>query len=165
MPKLIPQEVQMKAMDLYLEGNLSAANIARKVSTDFNVSVKPPTIYAWAKRFNWNDKRDEARTDAMDVVQESEKNRFTRIQEEQLLNYESMRHKATHELDGLVFDRAIDAVRAADLSIQGERKIMEWMMNLTFVQEVLTIILEEVSDQGTIDRIATRFRRLVSEEN
>ena len=38
-------------------------------------------------------------------------------------------------------------------------------MNLTFVQEVLTIILEEVSDQGTIDRIATRFRRLVSEEN
>jgi len=165
MPKLIPQEVQMKAMDLYLEGNLSAANIARKVSTDFNVSVKPPTIYAWAKRFNWNDKRDEARTDAMDVVQESEKNRFTRIQEEQLLNYESMRHKATHELDGLVFDRAIDAVRAADLSIQGERKIMEGMMNLTFVQEVLTIILEEVSDQGTIDRIATRFRRLVSEEN
>ena len=165
MPKLIPQEVQMKAMDLYLEGNLSAANIARKVSTDFNVSVKPPTIYAWAKRFNWNDKRDEARTDAMDVVQESEKNRFTRIQEEQLLNYESMRHKATHELAGLVFDRAIDAVRAADLSIQGERKIMEGMMNLTFVQEVLTIILEEVSDQGTIDRIATRFRRLVSEEN
>ena len=165
MPKLIPQEVQMKAMDLYLEGNLSAANIARKVSTDFNVSVKPPTIYAWAKRFNWNDKRDEARTAAMDVVQESEKNRFTRIQEEQLLNYESMRHKATHELDGLVFDRAIDAVRAADLSIQGERKIMEGMMNLTFVQEVLTIILEEVSDQGTIDRIATRFRRLVSEEN
>ena len=165
MPKLIPQEVQMKAMDLYLEGNLSAANIARKVSTDFNVSVKPPTIYAWAKRFNWNDKRDEARTDAMDVVQESEKNRFTRIQEEQLLNYESMRHKATHELDGLVFDRAIDAVRAADLSIQGERKIMEGMMHLTFVQEVLTIILEEVSDQGTIDRIATRFRLLVSDEN
>ena len=39
MPKLIPQEVQMKAMNLYLEGNLSAAKIAEKVSTDFNVSV------------------------------------------------------------------------------------------------------------------------------
>ena len=164
MPKLIPQEVQMKAMNLYLEGNLSAAKIAEKVSTDFNVSVKPPTIYAWAKRFSWNDKKGEARADAMAVVQETEKNRFTRVQDEQLQNYESMRHKATHELDGLVFDRAIDAVRAADLSIQGERKIMEGMMNLNFIQDVLAIILEEVTDQPTIDRIANRFRRLVSEE-
>ena len=100
----------------------------------------------------------------MAVVQETEKNRFTRVQDEQLQNYESMRHKATHELDGLVFDRAIDAVRAADLSIQGERKIMEGMMNLTFIQDVLSIILEEVTDQPTIDRIANRFRRLVSED-
>lgn len=165
MPKLIPQEVQLKAMDLYLEGNLSAADIADQISTEFSVSVKTPTIYAWAKRFKWNDRKDEAHTDAMATVQETERNRFTRIQQEQLENYELMRHKATHELDGLVFDRAIDAVRAADLSIQGERKIMEGMMNLTFVQEVLTIILEEVSDQRIIDRIATRFRSLVSHDD
>ena len=74
-----------------------------------------------------------------------------------------MRHKATHELGGLQFDRAIDAVRAADLSIQGERQIMQGMMNLTFVQEVLAIILDEVSDQAIIDRIASRFRGLKSD--
>ena len=41
---------------------------------------------------------------------------------------------------------------------------MQGMMNLTFVQEVLSIILEEVGEQSSIDRIATRLRGLISED-
>lgn len=164
MPKLIPEEVRLKAMDLYLQGNLPAIEIAKQVSDEFDVGVQPSTVYAWAKRFAWDDQKNQARTEAMEQVKESERTRFMRVQQEQLQNYEEMRHKATHELDGLQFDRAIDAVRAADLSIQGERQIMQGMMNLTFVQEVLSIILEEVGEQTTIDRIATRLRGLISED-
>ena len=164
MPKLIQTEVRLKAMDLYMQGNLAASAISKQVSEEFDIAVKPSTIYAWAKRFDWGAQKNLAHTEAMEEVQESERTRFMRVQQEQLQNYEEMRHKATHELDGLQFDRAIDAVRAADLSIQGERQIMQGMMNLTFVQEVLSIILEEVGEQSTIDRIATRLRGLISED-
>ena len=164
MPKLIPTEVRLKAMDLYMQGNLAASAISKQVSEEFDIAVKPSSIYAWAKRFDWGDQKNLAHTEAMEEVQESERTRFMRVQQEQLQNYEEMRHKATHELDGLQFDRAIDAVRAADLSIQGERQIMQGMMNLTFVQEVLSIILEEVGEQSSIDRIATRLRGLISED-
>ena len=154
-----------RQLELYLPGDKTADDIVYYLNKEFKTSIKPVTIYSWAKQNNWKALRTQAREVAIEQVQETEGQRFARLQKEHLDTYESMRHKSKHELDSLVFDRAVEAARIADLSIQGERKIMEGMMNLTFVQEVLTIILEEVSDQGTIDRIATRFRRLVSEEN
>ena len=76
-----------------------------------------------------------------------------------------MRHKAGHELDGLVFDRAADAAKILDLSIQGERKVMEGMINLQFIQDVLSVILEEVEDKELIDRIAMKLRTLAQQDN
>ena len=75
-----------------------------------------------------------------------------------------MRHKSKHELDSLVFDRAVEAARIADLSIQGERKVMEGLLSMQFVQDVLNIILDEVTDPQVIDRVAIRLRSLVTEE-
>ena len=62
------------------------------------------------------------------------------------------------------FDRAFDAAKVLDMSIQGERKVMEGMINLQFVQSVLGILVEEVSDTDLIQRIAGRLKSLVSQE-
>ena len=50
------------------------------------------------------------------------------------------------------------------MSIQGERRVMEGMINLQFVQSVLNILVEEVSDADIIQRIAGRLKSLVSQE-
>ena len=75
-----------------------------------------------------------------------------------------MRHKAGAALGVLQFDRAYDAAKVLDMSIQGERKVMEGMINLQFVQSVLNILVEEVSDQDTIQRIAGKLKSLVAQE-
>jgi hypothetical protein len=41
---------------------------------------------------------------------------------------------------------------------------MEGMINLQFVQSVLNILVEEVSDQVVIQRIATKLKSLVAQE-
>ena len=97
-------------------------------------------------------------------IKETEGQRFVRVQSEHLTEYEGVRHKATAALGVLQFDRAFDAAKALDMSIQGERKVMEGMINLQFVQSVLSILVEEVADQQTIQRIAGRLKSLVSQE-
>ena len=123
-----------------------------------------PTLYSLAKQYDWNNQKNLARTEAMEKVAESEGQRFTRVQSEHLTEYEGLRHKAHAALGVLQFDRAFDAAKALDLSIQGERKVMEGMINLQFVQSVLSILVEEVEDQNAIQRIAARLKSLVSEE-
>ena len=97
-------------------------------------------------------------------IKESESQRFARSQTEHLNEYEGMRHKAEAALGVLQFDRAFDAAKILDMSIQGERRVMEGMINLQFVQSVLNILVEEVSDADIIQRIAGRLKSLVSQE-
>ena len=87
------------------------------------------------------------------------------ILREHLDTYEQMRHKSKHELDGLLFDRAIDAARIADMSIQGERKVMEGLLEMQFIQDVINVLIEEVSDPAVLDKVAIRLRTLVTQEN
>ena len=162
MPKKLPVEAKDKALSLYLKGDKSAAEIASSVEKEFKVNVKPVTIYSWIKQYNWKDKLAEARTTAIAEVTESESARFARLQQEHLNTYESVRHKAGHELDGLVFDRAFEAVKALYIGIQGERKVMEGMINLQFIQDVLNILVEEIEDEQIIHSIASKLKLLVT---
>ena len=162
MPKKLPMEAKNKAMKLYLEGDKSAAEIASTVEKEFKINVKPVTIYSWIKQYNWKDKLAEARTTAIAEVTESESARFARLQKEHLDTYESVRHKAGHELDGLMFDRAFGAVKALDIGIQGERKVMEGMINLQFIQDVLNVLVEEIEDEQIINNVASKLKLLVT---
>ena len=164
MPKVLPDKARFRAMELFLKGDSSAKIIAENVSNEFSVKVRPPTIYAWAKKYNWKAKKTETEEKGIVKIQESESQRFANIQTEHLLEYGEMRHKASHELNGLVFDRASDAAKVLDLSIQGERKVMEGMINLQFIQDVLSVILEEIEDKQLIDRIAIKLRTLAQQD-
>ena len=163
MPKVYDQEIKLRAMKLWVEG-ISGPKIVDKINEEFSSDVKVPTLYVWAKQYNWNEQKNIARTEAMEHIKESEGQRFARVQTEHLTEYEGMRHKAGAALGVLQFDRAFDAAKVLDLSIQGERKVMEGMINLQFVQSVLNILVEEVPDQAVIQRIAAKLKSLVSQE-
>ena len=163
MPKVYDQEIKTRAMKLWIEG-ISGPKIVTQINTEFLSDVKVPTLYAWAKQYNWNEQKTLARTGAMEQVRESEGQRFARAQAEHLTEYEGMRHKAEAALGVLQFDRAFDAAKVLDMGIQGERKVMEGMINLQFVQSVLNILVEEVSDTTMIQRIAGRLKALVAQD-
>jgi hypothetical protein len=163
MPKVYDQEIKLKAMKLWVQG-ISGPKIVAQINHEFTSDVKIPTLYTWAKQYKWNEQKNIARTEAMVQIQESEGQRFVRVQAEHLTEYEGLRHKANDALGVLPFDKAFDAAKALDMSIQGERKVMEGMINLQFVQSVLNILVEEVADQTTIQKIAGRLKLLVSQE-
>ena len=161
MPKLIPQEVKLRGMEMYLEGNYSAREIAETLTTEYGVDVKTPTIYAWARKDDWDSHKAVARTDSMQQVAETETQRYARLQQEQLDQYEFVSSQAFRELKGLHYDKAVDAVRAIDLGGRVQRDVMAGMINLQFVQDVLGVIVEEIEDPDVINKIAVKLKTLV----
>ena len=163
MPKKFPESVKLEAMRLFVAGDKTAKEIAEEISTP-ETEVKPVTIYAWAKQFDWESQRNVARTENQEKLVETEGQRFSRLQKEQLESYTSLASKAYKELDGLHFDRAFDAVKAVDIGIKGQRDVMSGLINLQFVQEVLGILVEEIQDQDTLNKIALKLKALVQTE-
>ena len=164
MPKQFPLEVKDRALSLYLEGDISAREIAEILWEEHEIEVKPPTIYAWAREGEWGIQQGEVRTQALESIRESEGQRFARVQREHLDNYESLRHKAENALDHLVFDKAFDAAKVLDLSIKGERQVIDGMINLQFVQNVLSVLVDEINDEDVLRRIAGRLKSLIQTE-
>ena len=161
MPKRFPEKVRLSAMEMYLKGDHPAKDIAATISTQYKVHVTPSTIYSWARAANWKNTQVEARTEAMTSVKERESVRFARLQDEHLDTYEKIRHQAEHELGNLNYTRAFDAAKAVDLGIQGERKVMEGLINLQFVQDILGVLVEEIQDQDILKRISIRMKSLM----
>ena len=128
------------------------------------MEVKPVTIYSWAKQYKWDSQRDVARSENQKQLAETEGQRFARLQQEQLESYTSLASKAYKELDGLHFDRAFDAVKAVDIGIKGQREVLSGLVSLGFVQEILAILVEEISDQKVLEKIALKLNTLVQNQ-
>jgi len=159
MPKHIPEEIKFQAMELFLQGDKSAKQIAEEVSTEEH-PVAAPTIYMWAKRNKWGEQKAVAIADQQTKLAESEGERFSRLQSEQLDTYTELANKAGREIKGLTFDRPLDAARAADIGIKGQRDVMQGMINMEFVQDIMTVLIEEISDADTLQRIGVKLKAI-----
>jgi len=164
MPKSFSPEVKIRALELYLHDDKSAREIVEQLWDEFTVSVKATTIYMWARENGWDEHKIDIQTKAIEQVKESSGKRFTRIQQEHLQEYGQLRQKAVLELDHLPFDKAFEAAKALDLGIKGERIVMEGMINLQFVQNVLGVLVEEISDEDLLSKIAFRLKALIQTE-
>ena len=67
-------------------------------------------------------------------------------------------------LEHLNFDKASEAAKALDMSMKGEREVIKGMINLQFVQNVLSVLVEEINDEDTLKRIAGRLKALIQTE-
>jgi len=159
MPKHIPDEIKLKAMELFLKGDKTAKQIAKEISTAEH-KVAPPTIYMWAKKERWGEQKAVAIADRQTELAETEGERFARLQAAQLDGYTEIANKATREMTSLHFDRALDAARAADIGIKGQREVLQGMINLEFVQDIMNILIEEITDQETLQRIGVKLKAI-----
>ena len=60
-----------------------------------------------------------------------------------------------------MFDKPFEAARALDIGIKGERTVMEGMINLQFVQDIMSVLVEEINDPDMLQRIAIKLKTLV----
>ena len=161
MPRLISPEIRLEAMGLYVSGEHTAKEITEKISNKFDIDVTISTIYAWSKKFNWDEKRLTLHSKATSDIMETESQRFARLHTEHLDLYEKIRHKAEDDLDGLEFHDAGTASRTIDMGIQGERETMKGLINIQFVQDILNVLVEEIEDPVIIGRISGRFQGIL----
>ena len=163
MPRIISPEVRLEAMALYVAGEHSAKQITEKLSDRFGIDVTISTIYAWSKRFNWDEKRLEIQSAGTTAIMETESQRFARLNTEHLDIYGKIRQKAETDLVGLEFHDAGTAARTIDMGIQGERETMKGLINIQFVQDILNVLVEEISDSDLLGRIASRFQGIIQQ--
>tara|TARA_R100000808_G_C2078547_1_gene103274 strand:- start:111 stop:611 length:501 start_codon:yes stop_codon:yes gene_type:complete len=156
MPKQFPNEIKLKAMELFLEGSLTAKEIADEVSTEEHV-VSPPTIYMWARKEKWGEQKIQEYVDSQTTVAKKKAKDYSEIQEDQMNQYTDMATKASAELKGLTFDRALDATRAVDIAVKGQREVMQGMINMQFVNDIMDVLLQEIDDKDTVQRIAAKL--------
>ena len=157
MPKQFPDSIKLKAMELFLEGELTAKQIAEVVSTQEHV-VSPPTIYMWARKEKWGEQKIQEYVDSQTDVAKKRAKDYSEIQEDQMNQYTDLATKANAELKGLTFDRALDATRAADIAIKGQREVMQGMINMNFVNDIMAVLIDEVNDADTLQRIAAKLK-------
>ena len=163
MPKTFPLTVKNKALELYLQG-YSSKDVADSLRTEFSNNVTQSTVYAWIKEGEWEIKKNENYTNGLAKIQETEGQKVNRIQQEHWDNYGNLRHKAAHELELLQFDKAADAAKALDLGIRGERIVIEGLINLQFVQNVLEVLVDEITDEEVLRRVALKLKNLIHSE-
>ena len=160
MPKTFPIAVKERALELYLQGH-SSKDISTTLRTEFDNNVTQSTVYAWIKQDGWEERKAQVYVSSLEKIQESEGQKINRLQHEHFDSYYSFRHKDIHELELLQFDRAADAAKALDLGIRGERQVMEGLINLQFVQSVLSVLVDEIGDEAVLRRISVKLKNLI----
>ena len=104
MPKTFPLAVKERALELYLQGS-SPKDVSEVLRDEFSNDVTQSTVYAWVKQEGWEEKKQLVYADSLVHIQESEGQKLNRIQQEHWEGYSTLRHKATHELEFLQFDK------------------------------------------------------------
>ena len=163
MPKVLPQKIKSTAYQLYMKG-IPVTQIYEELVKEFpEEKFVKSTVYSWPKVHRWDEDKSEVRVKAKEQIIESEGQRIARLQIEHLDEYEEIRRKAKSELSGLEFNSGEGAAKTLDMGIQGQRKVMEGIINISFVQEILGVLVEEIKDKELLGKISLRLKGIVQE--
>ena len=161
MPRQAPLAVRTHAFKLYSQG-MPVSKIVTGLGKKFpNEPISAPTVYSWKRRYNWAERKDNVEEKALAKVEESQVSQLAKDDIEQRRIYDRVTKKAIDELENLTFQRPGDAVKAVDIGIQGSRGIARGLVNISFVEEVLGILAEEIHDEDTRMRLSIRLGALM----
>ena len=162
MPKTLPIAIRTRALELFLDGMNGKEIIKQLKLENVGLAIEASTIYHWADMGDWKAKRDEVEETAVATIMEDKAEAIVRIKNEHLEDYEKLRKKASRQMESLDFDDAAATAKAIDMSIRGQREVMTEMVNESFMQSVVEIIMEEVTDPAVRAAIGNRLRGLMS---
>jgi hypothetical protein len=157
------QSVKDFAAKTYIHDDVIIPKIKEDILAKFEVDVPEDTLYQWSKEQGWKELKSKAIARSRDKMVELEASHRRLDSEAHLDQYKKITSKASDALDVLQFDRASDAAKAVDMAIKGERLILEGLIARKFIQGIVSIIMEEVSDKEIRQRLGTRLQDFLLE--
>jgi hypothetical protein len=157
------QSVKDFAAKTYIHDDVIIPKIKEDILAKFEVDVPEDTLYQWSKEQGWKDLKSKAIARSREKMVELEASHRRLDSEAHLEQYKKITSKASDALDVLQFDRASDAAKAVDMAIKGERLILEGLIARKFIQGIVSIIMEEVSDKEIRQRLGTRLQDFLLE--
>ena len=148
------------AKQMYLEG-CSFNSIAKKIGGKCSATL----VKHWSDRDGWKDTRLKIiETTSNSIVENAEENLISRVKQ-QGEAYKKMVEKGLNALkdETVTVDRVSEIVALIDVGIKGERQISSGLVSWKYIEEVVKIICEEVTDDETKRRIAKKLQRLTAE--
>src|SRR3990167_9860300 len=127
MAKELPVTAHNLALQLYLDGR-SLKEIATIVSDKYKRQVSIGILKNWQRDDQWIEKRQEIQVKSLAAVEDHNINKQAAFNEKHLKSYAFLREKAIEELQNLNFDSAEGAARGLQISIEGERKILNTLV-------------------------------------
>ena len=153
------QKVHVQAYELYANG-MSVADISKELSIDYK------TLLRWKNIDKWSERNVKAFNSQMDKIPDSKKLQVSEINKEHLEAYTKLRDRGLEKIDSIGddgFEYDSDAIKAIDIGVQGERKVLAGIISLEFIRQVLQILSEEIYDDEIRKRIATRLISLADQ--
>ena len=163
MPKVLPKKMKEQAQKLYLEGKTINEVYEELVEKYPEEKIAKSTVYSWPARNGWDKDVIDVEIRAVEKIKETESQRVARTNIEHLDEYTTMRGKALAELGVLEFKTAEGAAKALDIGIQGERKVMDGLINLNFVQDIIGVLVDEIEDKDLLAKISLRLQGVLKE--
>ena len=157
------QNVKDFAAKTYIHDDVIIPKIKENILDKFDVDVPEDTLYQWSKEQGWKELKSKAIARSRDKMVELEANHRRLDSEVHLDQYKKITTKASDALDILQFDRASDAAKAVDMAIKGERLILEGLIARKFIQGIVSIIMDEVSDKEVRQRLGVRLQDFLLE--
>jgi murein L,D-transpeptidase YcbB/YkuD len=161
-----PRDMQDRALELYMESG-SVTETYRKIREEYRGYPVPTeiTVRKWVSNNKLPEVQKNIRTDALVHARATEIQEELHRQEEHKQKYRQLSEKASTQLfapEGLKFNTAMDAARAMDMGIQGERKITEAQFNVQFIEDLFGAVVQIVKDVGLRREIALEFRKILA---
>jgi len=155
------EEERKRALELYLGGGKSFPKMAEILSDEFGRDVSVNALYAWKRKYDWEDLKARQQIVVVQKLSEMDEDEIVADQKRQLDSYKYLSDKGRSALETLQFGDAMEATRAMDIGIQGERKVRGGLINLEFVQECMSIILNHIDDETILKNLAGDFRKIL----
>lgn len=162
MPKKFTMEHKTRAFELYVQ-DVSVPKIPEYLLKEFGIVVHPQTVYLWLKNENWGEQKAKIKETALVAVSKGYASDITQATKEHLEAYRRMWRLGQEYLEhNPDFDKPIDAVRAVDIGVQGERKVMGGLVATKLIWDIVDIIRSEVHDEDVLQRISAKAAKLAS---
>jgi hypothetical protein len=167
MPRVIPREIRDSARKLYFD-DYPFTEMAEILSEQYNEDVKVTTLRRWSKEENWKPTKEEAKMKALANISEEKQQLISSDLEQASGMYHRLAVKSAEYLglEGdapILFDKPIDAVRAMDTGLAGERRLHEGVISAKFVTALYEAVMEHVSDDDTLRRIGISFQKIAAD--
>lgn len=164
MPRIeYPPEIKAKAKQMYLEGN-SISDIAAEVSRLADRNPNRGAIYRWIEDGHWDESRTVVATRVATAVENRAERTVLERVEEHAGIYRKLSQKGVEAIENFIAPASMtEATQAIDVGLKGERQAMSGLVSMKFIQKIILILNEEVTDDEVKRKIARRLQDAASE--